>query len=149
MRRRLFPVASPVAGGLSAVALAPLVDLLTLLLVFLLRAFSTDPPLDMHEAFELARSASENEAPRQLAIDATPTSLYVSGRRVGATAYFETGDDPLIREVYDVLLADGSAGVDLRIDAEVPYVVVRKLLHTVREAGVQRVSLVAASKAGL
>lgn len=148
MRRRLLPSPEP-EGRLSAAALAPLVDLLTLLLVFLLRGFSTDPPLDLHEAFELARSASEVEAPRQLAIDVTPSALYVDGRRVGATAYFQSGQDPLIRDVYDALLIGGSSRVDLRVDASVPYIVVRKLLHTVREAGVERVALVAESRAGL
>ena len=148
MRRRLFR-APPAQGELSSAALAPLVDLLTLLLVFLLRGFSTDPPLDLHEAFELARSASEVEAARQLAIDVTPNGLYVDGRRVGATAYFESGQDPLIREVYDALLIGGSSQVDLRVDASIPYAVVRKLLHTVREAGVERVALVAESRAGL
>ena len=46
--RRLFPATPPrSAPGLSLAALAPMVDLLTILIVVVLRTYSSDPPLQI------------------------------------------------------------------------------------------------------
>lgn len=128
----------------------PFVDVLTLVLLFLLRSWSADPPLDVGEAgFRLPRSASDEPVSPRLSVDVGPSGIHVGGRRVVGTRFYETSDETLVREVYDAVLARGGEPVALRVDAGVPWVVVRKVLFTLREAGVSQVSLVAESRSGL
>ncbi len=148
--RRLRPLAAPRSGGdLGTASLAPLVDILTLTLLFLLKAWSADPPVRVGTGFQLVRSSSEEEVPRRLAVDLTPRGIRVDGSRVGGTRYYETSDEVLGRAVYDALLVRGGEPVSLRVDARVPWVVVRKVIFTLREAGVSDVDLVAESRTGL
>ena len=61
MRRRLFRRdAGGITPGLDVGALAPLVDMMTLMLVFLLRSYSTESaPMPPEGRFELAGTTSE------------------------------------------------------------------------------------------
>ena len=72
----------------------------------------------------------------------------MKGNRVVATAYLT--DDQLIREVYDVLLlARNKHRVEVHADKNVPWSVLKKVLHTTKAAGFEELSLVAANAASM
>lgn len=148
MRRLRRP--EPEGEALGASALTPMVDMLTLTLLFLLKSWSEDPPVVVDEAgFALPFSAGEGEAPIRLAVDVGEHTIFVNGNRVVGSAFYATNAEMHLPEVYDAILARGAGPVALRVDADVPWTVVRKLLFTLQEAGVEDVSLIAESRAGL
>jgi biopolymer transport protein ExbD len=130
-------------------AMAPMVDLLTILLVFLLKSWSTDPPVRPDDAsFNLAGTTSEEPVSSVRALDVTEKGLFLSGVRIAGTRYYLEHDAELVAELYDPLLASPGR-LQVRVDADVPYALVRKVLFTAQEAGVQDLTLVAASRSSL
>lgn len=149
MRRRLFASQESTRDGLDVGALAPMVDMMTLLLVFLLRTWSTESaPVPPSGAFELASTTSSDSRARAITILLSPEAIWVDGHRVIATP--KIGPDLLIREVYDPLLAlRGSQRVEIHADASVPWAVLKRVIATSEAAGVQEVALVGASAEGM
>ncbi len=130
-----------------AATLAPLVDMLTLVLVALLLAFSTDPPLPV--ALTLPRSTATAEVARAVAVDVTASGVHLQGHRVAGTAWYLEHDEDLVEELYGALNRLPSGRVLLRLDASVPYRIVRKVLFTLQQAGFEDVTLVAESRRSL
>jgi len=149
VRRRLFRPAAPRAG-LGALALAPLVDLLTLLLVAVLRTWSTDPPVSISEAgFTLPVSREERPAPQGVTVDVGPDGLYVQGWRVGSSVYHATAEGAVIPEVVEALQANRATQVLIRADRAAPWSVLGKVLVSAQQAGASDIDLVAVSRASL
>ncbi len=145
--RRLRPP-RPAAAGFGA--LLPLVDVVTLLLVFLLRAWSADPPLDVGEAgFRLPETASTAPVPGDLALDVGRDGIWLGGARVASSAWVLGADDLLVPELDAAIRARAPRALVVRADEQVPYGLLRRVLFTAREAGVADLSLVARSRAGL
>lgn len=149
-RRRLFRAdEGTLSPGLDVGALAPMVDMMTLLLVFLLRSYSTEAaPRPPEGPFELAGTVSED--PRQAAVEVlvSTEAVYLDGHRVIAVKYLP--EDLLVREVYDPLLAmRGRKRVEVHADRGVSWGVLKRVLHTAKAAGFDEISLVAANKASL
>ncbi len=131
-------------------AMAPMVDVLTILLVFLLKSFSMDPPVRPNDnTFTLARSTSSAQVQAATDVDITPAGIYVNGWRVASTSYYSTHDDALIQELYERLQQAGGGDVNLRVDASIPYGLVRKAIFSLRTAGVERLSMVAQARESL
>ena len=130
-----------------AATLAPLVDVLTLVLVALLLASSTDPPLPV--ALTLPRSTSTVEVPRAVAVDLTPSAIHLQGHRIAGAAWYLEHDDDRVDELYGALQRLPPGQVLLRMDASVPYRLLRKVLFTLQQAGFDDVMLVAESRASL
>ena len=129
---------------------APLVDMLTILLFFILKSFSMDTPVRPEDPdFQLPASAGTEAVARLSAIDITTEAIYLGGERVAATRYYEERPDQLIQELYEPLSGKPPSKVNIRADGRVPYVVLRKVLFTAQEAGVDHLDLVAMSRAGL
>ncbi len=148
--RRLFRGAPAAAGGLGAAALAPMVDLLTILLVAILRSWSSDPPLRLPEAdMRLPLSAQESPAPRSIAIDIGVDGLYVDGWRSGSTAYWARSEELLVTEVYAALRERGTGAVTIRAHQQAPWSLVGKVLYTAQQAGYDDIQLLAVSRASL
>jgi len=127
-----------------------LVDVVTILLVFLLKSYSVDAPVRPDDPeFELPLSASEAPVGPAIEIDVTDEAIYVSGLRAASSYYYLEHEALLVEEVYAHLQGQAGKAVNLRVDEGMPYLLVRKLLFSVREAGVQRVTLVARSRASL
>lgn len=150
MRRRLFrQTASDRLPGLDVGALAPLVDMMTLMLVFLLRSYSTEAaPAPPDGPFQLAGTVSEE--PRKTAVEilVSPEAVYIEGRRAIAVAYLP--EDLLVREVYEPLLAArGKTRVEVHADRTIPWGVLKRILHTARQAGFEEISLVGANTSSL
>lgn len=147
--RRLFRSEAPAGVGLDVGALAPMVDMMTLLLVFLLRTYSTEPaPRPPEGDFALAGTTSVD--PRRPAVEilVSAEAVWIDGRRVIATPYLpEAG---LVREVYDpLLLVRDQRRVEVFADRTVPYGALRKVLASARAAGFEEVALVAVTEAGM
>lgn len=151
MRRRVFSKkGGSSAAQLSTASLAPMVDMLTILVVAVLRTWSTDPPVEIPEAnFSLPLSAQEAPLNRGVTVDVGVEGLYVEGWRAGAAAYWTESDDVLIRDVYEALQAVGGSRVTIRAHQDAPWSLVGKVLFTAQQAGFENVELVAVSRASL
>lgn len=131
-------------------AFAPMVDLLTILLVFLLKSYSTDPPVRPDDpTFDLPRSTAIAEVNHVLALDLTDHGVYLGGARVAGTRYYLEQDQALITELYNAMLQSPGTRVQIRADEDLPYVMVRKALFTLQQAGIQDVTVVAVSRSSL
>jgi biopolymer transport protein ExbD len=136
--------------GTASGPLAPLVDVITILLVVLLKSYSVDAPVRPDDPdFALPLSASDSPVGPAIDIDVTTDAIYVSGLRTAASGYYLEHDDLLIEELYTRLQGQAGRAVNVRVDGEIPYALVRKVLFSAREAGVERLTLVAQSRAGL
>ena len=151
MRRRLFKARpTTLADGLDVGALAPLVDMMTLLLVFLLRSYSTESaPVPPEGRFELAGTVSEEtRQDGSVVVLVSREAIYIDGRRVIAVDYLPT--DLLVREIYDpLLLLRSQTRIEVHADRTIPWGVLKRVLHTARSAGFEELSLVAASTSSL
>lgn len=149
-RRRLFRRDEPtVAPGLDVGALAPMVDMMTLLLVFLLRSYSTEPaPAPPSGAFELAGTTSEDPRRSATEILVSGEAIWIDGRRVIGTPYLP--EDLLVRELYDPLLTiRNKQRIEVHADHAVPYAVLKRVFYTARAAGFDELVLVGANRASL
>jgi biopolymer transport protein ExbD len=135
--------------GLDVGALAPLVDMMTLLLVFLLRSYSTEAaPAPPEGHFELAGTVSEDPRKSAVQIIVSKEAIYVEGHRVIAVGYLP--DELLVHELYDPLLAmRGKQRVEVHADKDIPWGVLKRVLHTAKAAGFDELSLVAANTSSL
>lgn len=148
MRRRLLR--APVSSGVSVAALAPMVDVLTILLVFLLRSYSTDPPVRPEDpGFSLPLSTSEAPAQPGRTVEITRDAILLNGARLTSTAWYTARPGVRVEELYAPLAADPGGRLRLVVDAQTPYGLIRQVLATARDAGVRDLSVVAASRAGL
>ena len=77
--RRLFR-SQPASSGPALAAVMPMVDIMTILLVAILRTWSTQPPMQPVESgFELPISRSEGEPSLSMAIEVGMDGIYVDG----------------------------------------------------------------------
>jgi len=142
--------AAEVPVHLGQAAYAPMVDMLTILLFFILASFSMDRPVRPDDPdFRLPTSSGTDAVGRQVAIDVTQEALYVDGERMASTPWYTEHDDALVQEIYERLSGSPPERASVRSDGRVPYVVLRKVIFTAREAGVKHLDLVAVSQAGL
>jgi len=147
--RRLFHTNAPPPGP-SLASLLPLVDILTLLLVAILRTWNTQPPMPQIESgFALPVSRAEAEPSLGLTIDVGTDGIYVDGFRTGSATHWTRAKEILIPELLDTLHAAGAQRVQVRAHREAPWKLVGKVLTTAQEAGVSDVELVAISRASL
>lgn len=151
MRRGLRPLR--VSTGRSDplyAALAPMVDVLTILLVFLLRTWSTDPPVRPDDpSFQLPLSVEEAPVGVARRLDLAEGELSLNGARIASTKAALERDEAVIPELVTALAADPDAPLHIRVDADLPYALLRQALSSAQAAGVRDVTLVAASRAGL
>jgi biopolymer transport protein ExbD len=126
-----------------------MVDMMTLLLVFLLRTWSTEAaPRPPEGAFELPGTTSED--PRRPAVEVlvSPEAVWIEGQRVVAVRYLPA--EGLVREIYEPLLATrGQRRVEVHADRRVPWAVLKRVLYAARAARCEDIALVAANEASL
>jgi biopolymer transport protein ExbD len=148
MRALFTATAAPTWSQLGV--LIPLVDLLTLLLVAVLRTSSAEPALTPVEVgFSLPVTTAETAPSLGLAIDVGLEGLYVDGWRAGGSGHWSRAGGPLIPELLDAVQAAAPERVLVRAHAEAEWRLVGKVLFTVQQAGVEAVELVAVSRMSL
>ncbi|MED5374848.1 MAG: biopolymer transporter ExbD [Myxococcota bacterium] len=148
MKRLLPPTRS--ASALGTAALAPMVDLMTILLVFLLKSYSTDAPVRPGDsAFSLPMSTSEQPVQSHISVDLTTHGLYLEGQRIAGTRYYLNNPDTLIPELHGALQQLPGEQVQIRADGSLPYALTRKALFTAQQAGKNKVTVVTVSRSSL
>lgn len=121
--------------------LTSLVDVMAIILVFLIKTFSTEasivtPSVDL----ELPLSTSMKPPTPQWSIEIGKGTIMSDGAAVASTASFAKKDSLLIPELYKWLTAkrrmraDTSTRVQLQCDKEVAYAVVKKVMYTCSKA---------------
>lgn len=150
MRRRIFGRRGRRSAGLSSAALAPMVDVMTILVIAVLRTWSTDAPAQLpEEGSRLPLSSQEQAANKGIMVDVGAEGLYVEGWRAGSSTYWADSDAILIDEVYESLQNLSGSRVTVRAHEAAPWSLVGKVLFTAQQAGYENVELVAVSRASL
>ena len=141
---------APTAVHLGQAAYAPLVDMLTILLFFILKSFSMDTPVRPDDPdFRLPSSTGREHVAKDARIDVTTEAIYVDGERAASTAYYLDHDDEIVQELYERLQGARRRSANVRADGRVPWKVLRKVVYTAQVAHVESLDLVAVSRAGL
>lgn len=150
MKRPLFRKRpAPGAAGLDVGALAPMVDMMTLLLVFLLRTYSTDlAPAPPEGPFALAPTGSEDARKGGIELIVSGEAIYVDGQRVAA--WDHVAGDGVIDPLYARLLqARPKVRAEVHADGSVPWRSLSRVLATAQAAGVEQIALVGAYRGGM
>ena len=135
---------------LQAAALAPIIDIFTILVVAVLKSSSaTAPPTFPEAGLKLPISAQEYTIQQSATIDIAQDGIYFNGDRVSSRQYWEKQKQPLITDLYDRLLISVPTKIQIRADAGVPWKLIDKTLATTRQAGCLNVELLAVSKDSL
>lgn len=150
MKRRLFrSQAGSTAAGLDVGALAPMVDMMTLLLVFLLRTYSTDlAPAPPEGPFALAATSSEDARQGGIEVLVSGEAIYVDGQRVAAWDHLE--GEGVIDPLYARLLQSRpKLRAEVHADGSVPWRSLSRVLATAQAAGVEQIALVGGYRGGM
>lgn len=122
-----------------------LIDILTLLLVFLIQSFSAEgnlvtPSTDL----ELPLSSSKKPARPSLMLELTHGGVVADGKQLAANQSFVSSPDFLVTNVYGWLLAQkatfggGSSAqrqIVLQCDRELEFNIVKRVMYTCSKAG--------------
>lgn len=144
-RRRLLRQNEPGGTpGLDVGALAPMVDMMTLLLVFLLRTYSTElAPAPPSGTFTLAPTSSEDSREGGIEIIVSNEAIHVDGLRIAAWEYVD--GEGVIDPLYERLLQSRpKRRAEVHADASVPWKRLSRVLGTAQAAGVEQLALVGA-----
>ena len=141
--RRLFSQ-SPSPSMLHIAALAPLIDIFTILVVAVLKSSSAVAPPQLPEPHtQLPLSAQEHSIQQPDTVDIGTDGIYFNGNRVSSRAYWEKHKAPLIQELYESMLAAPPTKLQIRADASVSWSLIDKTLATARQVGCTDIELLA------
>ena len=141
--KRLFS-SSPPSSMLHIAALAPLIDIFTILVVAVLKSSSAVAPPQLPEPqTQLPLSAQEQSIQKPDTVDIGKNGIYFNGNRVSSRAYWEKKDAPLIQELYESMLVSPPKKLQIRADASVSWALIDKTLATARQVGCTDVELLA------
>lgn len=143
MSRSVVAAARPAPRPASTVPLTSLVDMMTILLVFLLHSFSVDGQIVTPSAdLELPPSSSVVAARPALRVEVTTAGINVEGRLVIALADL-AGDDLRIDALLAALAVDGMppAAISIHCDRRLDFRLLKRVLRTCHEAGCDDLSL--------
>ena len=147
--KRLFKKSSH-QSFLPMAALAPLVDIFTILVVAVLKSSATSAPPHFPEAsMELPTSIQEQPQQQPVMVDIAKDGIYYNGSRISSRRYWEQQEQPLITDLYQLLLSNPPSKLQIRADAGVPWKLIDKTLATSRQAGCTNVELLAISRDSL
>ena len=148
--KRLFSPPANESTGLHVAALAPMVDLFTILVVAVLRASSPEPPVQVPEPdFNVPLSVQERPTAHGVIIDIGKKAIYVDGWRATSTQYWIDSEEVLISEVYAALQMKSEDTLKIRADSSTDWSLVGKALLTAQQAGYSNIELIALSNASL
>ncbi len=143
MSRSVVAAARPAPRPASNVPLTSLVDMMTILLVFLLHSFSVDGQIVTPSSdLELPASTSNQSAHPAVRVEVTTTGINVEGQPVVSLAEL-AGDDLRIDALLAALTASGAAPATISIhcDRRHDFRILKRVLRTCHEAGCDDLSL--------
>ncbi len=128
--------------------LTSLVDVMTILLVFLIKSFSVEnnvftPPSDI----DLPLSTSVKPPQPRCALNITPKAILAEGKTIIALESLEDDSlmiEPLfvfLREKREICTVDSSASLLIQSDKDVQFFVLKKVMYTCSKAGIENFSV--------
>jgi biopolymer transport protein ExbD len=137
--------------------LTPMIDMMTILLVFLIKNYSTDPSyLTNTQSIELSRTTSETSAPDKPVLIIGKDGVLLDGQTlvsfpqgVPSKAYLNS---KVIPELMDALEVKKSSDADftgtliLQADKSVPYTTLKPVLRTAGVAGFNDIKFAGVTK---
>jgi biopolymer transport protein ExbD len=132
-----------------------LVDILTLLLVFLIQSFSAEGNLiTVSDDLQLPQSNSVQQPKPALTIEITQKAVQAEGKILCEVGAIKSSDGLLIEGLHAFMLekkktvADTSGGMDVIIqcDENIPFEIVKKVMFTCSKAGFEDFSVLAIQK---
>lgn len=157
-RRRQKP--RPVAY----LTLVPLMDMFTIILIFLLHSFSAgSDTFATNPTFKLPLSTSSEELRPRVTVQITAGDIIVEGRRVAGVDEVSAGKDMLIGPLFEelekqarksVLIADINPTLELRKelvilgDRSIPFSLLQKVMYTCGQVGYNAIELAVISIEG-
>jgi biopolymer transport protein ExbD len=135
--------------------LTSLIDVMTILLVFLLKSFSADGNLiSVSQDINLAESASDKAPETALNIEITPKRVSVDGYPVVALADIEKSDSLMIKDLHRKVvqatesrrMAANGGKIIIQCDKVIDFKVLKKIMYTCGKAKLSRFSLLVAEK---
>ena len=138
------------AGGHGPLTLIPMIDMLTILVVYLLVHAADTEILPNTRNISIPQSISEHRPREATVVTVTRDMLYVNGEPVVSVADVGRTVDPVVaplraalqRQAASVLGEDGTQGeVTVMADKSLPYAVLRKVVASCSAADYGKVSL--------
>lgn len=149
MKRRLFS-ASTTPEPIQAGALAPMVDLFTILVIAVLRASNPQAPMEYPEQdYQLPISRQEVPIQKGQLIDIGMEAIYVNGARITTSAYWLQNEQPEIKELKNILRQLNGTKAQIRAHSKAPWKLVDKALFTAQQAGYKDIEMIAISNVSL
>jgi biopolymer transport protein TolR len=145
-------------GGHGPLALIPMIDMLTILVVYLLVHAADYEILPNIKNIAIPQSVSESKPRESVTLMVTRDMVYVNGAAVLSLADVQAGSDNVVAPLADVLRregerkrvrtsVDGKREVTVLADRELRYSVMRRIMATAAAAGYTGVSLAVIEKA--
>jgi len=136
-------------GGVFRPQITSLVDVMTILLIFLIKNFSVDsdvvsPPSNV----DLPISSSEKAAQSRCAVTITPEDIIAGDQVLASVADVEKSGDLLIEPLHNMMrgmlsscMVDDAGSIVILCDRDVNFSVVKKVMATCSRAGVVNYSI--------
>ena len=136
-------------GGVFRPQITSLIDVMTILLVFLIKNFSVDsnvvaPPPNV----ELPLSTSDKAAQSRCAVTVTKEEIIAGDRVLARVADVEASAEPVIEPLHAMMktilpacMVDSSGSIVVLCDRDVNFAVVRKVMSTCSRAGIANYSI--------
>jgi biopolymer transport protein ExbD len=127
--------------------LTSLIDVMTLLLVFLMQSFSAKATdIQMSSQIELARSLANKKAESMLTLEITPSRVYLLGESYAETQSIKEQNENLIAQLEGALTSwkkenPLQSKIMIECDKSVDFSVIKKVLFTSSKAGFKDYSL--------
>ena len=135
--------------------LTSLIDVMTILLVFLLKSFSTEGALiSVSPDMNLAESTSKESPSQTLNVEITAEDIMVDGKTIVSIRQIEAMDSMFIEDIYNTLLAvkirgkhTSEAGqIMIQCDRGVDFKILKKVMYTCGKAKLSDFSLLVTEK---
>ena len=143
------------SGDVTRPQLTSLIDVMTILLVFLLQNFSVEgnlitPPTDI----ELAQSQITIQPKENFTLQVTTKMLKINGKDIAPLPSFTPEDSLLISELYTALtkvkkeFPDLKSKNEIRIEADksTPFSILKRVMYTCNQAGLTEFSVLVLRK---
>lgn len=133
--------------------LTSLIDVMTILLVFLLKNFSVEGELiTPSKDLELPTSTIEKKAEPMFTVQISKNDLMVDGRPVTKVSSFAKSDSLLIPEFYQAIegyvKVATAKEVMIEADRELPFNVIKRVMFTCSKAGLKDFSILVVQEGG-
>lgn len=131
--------------------LTSLVDVLTVLLIFLIRTFTAEgSPVNPVSSIALPTSVSKETVKLMNSIEITRQNLQVNGKPVKSVAMIEKNDSLFIPELYDVLQRHhtiaNTEDIMIQSDKSIEFAIIKKVMYTLSKAGAVNFTILAVNE---